>query len=204
MRQTPGCCSDAGRRLGRASARRHRARGWSLLELLVVLVVLAIVTTQAVPAFEALLARNRLAISSNEILGALVAARQTAVSRNVAVSFCAGSPQAGCHGDWSRQEWMAFIDQGRDGRLDPGDELRSVYRLTPTARLVLAANGPFGKAIVFRSSGLARSVTGAFAAGRVRVCMQQPIKANATDLVLIGSGRVEPEPHDFSGRCPPP
>lgn len=181
-----------------------RNRGWSVTELLVGLSLSAVVVTQAVPAYQWLLMRNRLALASNQLLGALHEARQLAISSNTAVTFCAGNGSAGCHGDWSRQEWLLFSDRNRNGVVDAGEFLKSSEALSPVAEIVIAGNGPFRRAVVFRPDGLARTATGAFAAGRLRICAPYPFAHNANDLMLIGSGRAEMEARHLDGACPAP
>lgn len=183
---------------------RQRPGGFSLIELLIALAVAAIVLTLAVPAYGRFIARNRLAATTNELLGALLAARTLAITRNVPVLFCAGNPGVGCHGRWGEGEWVAFLDGNRNARLDAGDDVQLTGMLDRGSRIALAGNGPFRKLIVFRPSGLARTAAGAFAAGTLRVCVPEAIDLNANDLVLIGSGRAVRVSRELDGRCEPP
>lgn len=204
MRTTSLC------RRARLAGRRRGARGegpnrgLSLLELLIALAISAIVLVVGVPSLGRIIAHNRLVVGSNQLLMAAMAARQTAISRNVPVTVCAGRIEVGCHRDWSQQEWLVFVDSDRDGVLDPGEHLKLAERMTGGSGISISANGPFRNAVVFQPSGTAQTVTGAFAAGRLRICIEEPIATNARDLVLIGSGRIEPEKHDFDGECPSP
>lgn len=61
-------------------------RGFTLIELLVAIVVAAILATVAVPSFQGLLARNRLAIEYNAVLSGLHFARSEAIKRRDAVT----------------------------------------------------------------------------------------------------------------------
>src|SRR3546814_3380805 len=75
-------------------------------------------------------AQNRLATSTNQLLMAMVSARQAAVTRNAAVTFCAGNPDDGCDGDWSAHQWIVFVDSDRDGEIDADDELKLFERFS--------------------------------------------------------------------------
>lgn len=195
-----------GRRLpdrGPAELRR-KPRGLTLLELLIALTLSAVTAALVVPAFGRMAAQNQLALSSNQVLMAAITARQTAVSRNLSVTLCAGRIEGGCHDDWARREWIVFEDPDQDGELDSDEVVKLADHLPSSSKATITGNGPFRNAVVFKPSGAAETSTGAFAAGRLRVCVGQPIRSNATDLVLIGSGRIEPERRDFSGACPAP
>lgn len=186
-------------------ARGPRAvSGLSLLELLASLGIGSILLLVAVPSLGRILAQNRLVTGGNQVLMAALTARQTAINHNVRVTLCAGRVETGCHRDWSLQEWLVFVDANRDGVLDPGEHLKLAERLPVVPGMRIAANGPFRNAVVFQPSGAAETVSGAFAAGRVRLCLEGHPGTNATDLVLIGSGRIEPEKRNFGGDCPAP
>lgn len=68
---------------------RNAQRGFTLIELMVVVAVLAIVATVAVPSFQQLIENNRLATESNRILSALSFARSEAVRVGDDVSLTA-------------------------------------------------------------------------------------------------------------------
>lgn len=183
---------------------RPRLRGVTLIELLYTLAIASMIVVIGFPTIGGIIARNQLATTTNQLLSTLMAARTLAITHNLAVTFCAGNPRDGCHRDWSQGEWMTFIDDNRNGRLDPGDQPQLVERLESSGRIGLSANGPFRRAVVFRPSGMARTASGAFAAGRIRICAARAIEPNANDLVLIGSGRTVTEQHDFGAECPLP
>lgn len=181
---------------------RNGAAGFTVLELLITLTVASVLMSVAIPSYQHVSAQNHLATSTNRLLRAMMAARQTAITRNAPVTFCAGDPSNGCDGDWLAHEMIVFVDADRDGKFDPEDELKLFEQFSASTIIEVSGNGPFRKAIVFRSSGQAQWPGGAFAAGRLRVCTEYALTSNATDLVLIGSGRVVTEQHDFDGTCP--
>jgi len=177
--------------------------GWSFVELMAVIGIAAVGIVIAIPSFSNAMSRNRLAVTSNSVLESLMVARQVSVTKNAFVVVCAGSPELGCTGDWAAQAWMVFVDRNRSRGYDVDDTVHSTYQLDGTNDLQISANGPFKKLVVFVPTGAAETATGAFAAGRIRICAPKDLPTiNANDLVLIGSGRAVTEPRNFSGQCP--
>ncbi len=83
-------------------------RGFTLIELMVTLTVMAIVLSLAAPSFASLLASNRMATQTNELIGALNLARSEAVRRSQPVTLLAGEA------NYSKG-WSVFPDDNGDG-----------------------------------------------------------------------------------------
>jgi len=64
----------------------HRNSGFTLIELMIVVVLLAIIATIAVPSFQGLIESNRLKSTTNNVLGILNYARSEAVRRGEPVA----------------------------------------------------------------------------------------------------------------------
>lgn len=89
----------------------QRQRGFTLIELMVTLAVLAIVFAIAAPSFTTMINNNRSAALGEELVTALNYARSEAVKRGSRVSVCASSDGATCSGaaTWI-QGWIVFTD----------------------------------------------------------------------------------------------
>jgi type IV fimbrial biogenesis protein FimT len=103
-----------------------RTRGFTLVEMMITIAVMALVLSLAVPSFTNMIRNNRLASGSNELISALTYARSEAVKRRLNVSVCARDGDA-CSTDvnnWG-QGWLIFTDDlAPSGQLDtPGDAL---------------------------------------------------------------------------------
>lgn len=72
----------------------RKPRGFTLLELMVVLIVAAIILTLAVPNFRTLMMNSRLSNAVSNLSGALNYARNTALSQNAPIGMCPVSPPA--------------------------------------------------------------------------------------------------------------
>lgn len=105
----------------------HPQRGFTLLELMIVITVLALVLGIGVPAYRDLVLNNRQAAAVNELVTALQLARSEAITRNVAapavVSVCASSNGTGCTGNWS-DGWIVFRDSNGPAAVDVDEVLR--------------------------------------------------------------------------------
>ncbi len=80
-------------------------RGFTLIELMVTIAVLAIVVTIAAPSFTTMINNNRSIALGEELVTALNYARAEAVKRGDSVSVCASSDGATCTGTWT-QGWV--------------------------------------------------------------------------------------------------
>ncbi|KAA0876649.1 GspH/FimT family pseudopilin [Nitrincola tapanii] len=74
--------------------------GFTLIELMVVTVLLAIILSIGIPNYISLLERNRTTATANEILGALQYARNEAVRSNSTAQFCPSSDAVTCAANW--------------------------------------------------------------------------------------------------------
>lgn len=65
-----------------------RARGFTLVELMVTVAVAAILVAIAIPSFKNITLSNRLSTTANEVVTAINAARMEAIKRNAPVQVC--------------------------------------------------------------------------------------------------------------------
>ncbi len=79
--------------------------GFTLIELMMIVVIASILLTLAVPSFSEAIRNNRLTAQSNDLVTAINLARGEAVKRRSNVTACASSDQSSCnsanwHGGW--------------------------------------------------------------------------------------------------------
>ena len=125
-------------------------RGFTLIELMIVIAILAILSTVAIPGFRDVIKNNRLATQANHVVAALGLARSEAMKRGRPVTVCASNrTQSACAlgRNWSNG-YLVWTDVDNSGGLTPADilhrhsSLPSGLMLTGTAsRLVFTPQG---------------------------------------------------------------
>lgn len=146
----------------------RRARGFTLIEMMVAVAVLGVLLAIAGPTFSDIIRNNRTAAEANELVGALTIARNEAAKRGLPITLCAASAdQTACAGDavgeWDNG-WLVFVDaNGTAGTLDTA----SGDVLLQTSRRVNAALRLRTNSVGFVRYGRSGALTNAsaFAAG---------------------------------------
>ncbi|TNF61933.1 MAG: prepilin-type N-terminal cleavage/methylation domain-containing protein, partial [Burkholderiales bacterium] len=72
--------------------------GFTLIELMVTITVLAVLLGVGVPSFQATIQGNRITTAANDLVAALQYARSEAVRRGVNVTVCSSNDQSTCSG----------------------------------------------------------------------------------------------------------
>jgi type IV fimbrial biogenesis protein FimT len=115
------------RRRGAASV-----SGFSLIELLVVLAIVATLLAVAVPGFQAMLRSQRLNADTDALFAAINFARTQAIARNTRVAIAPSDPE---QGDFAGG-WVVFVDRGGSlAPARPGDILARHGPLAPGIRV---------------------------------------------------------------------
>lgn len=96
------------------SKRAATSAGFTLLECLVVVAIVGIITSLALPSYAQFLDREKINALSDEFAKTVTVARSAAIKTGVPVVLCASSNGDACTADWSAG-WMAFVDNDRDG-----------------------------------------------------------------------------------------
>lgn len=81
------------------ATRRVAERGFTLIEVMIVLALLAVFSAIAVPAFSSMTLTSKLRAQANALSAGVVLARSEAIKRNQVVRLCATDDGATCSGD---------------------------------------------------------------------------------------------------------
>lgn len=107
--------------------------GFTIVELLVTVSIIAILAALAFPSFAYVLRSNRVSAQANDLVGALTLARNEAITRSRGMTVCAadtrsGTPsECGSRADWQKG-WMAIIDDKTSGAPDDGIKASDILR----------------------------------------------------------------------------
>ncbi|MGI9304445.1 MAG: GspH/FimT family pseudopilin [Gammaproteobacteria bacterium] len=167
--------------------------GFSLLELMVAIAVLAIVAAFAFPNFQTLVQNNRQTAKLNDLVTSLNLARSEAVTRGHRVGVCTSTDGTACNGgtNW-HNGWFVFLDVDDDG-FGAGDEIvsrRDAFddRMTFTTSTAT---------IAYRATGFKFGTLGL----TLLLCDSRGTSA-ARALVVSSLGRPRTTPDASGGTCP--
>lgn len=99
--------------------------GYTLIEGLIFVSILAIITGLAVPSVSAMIERNKAAIGINWIIRAINATRITAIETGTLTTLCPTTDDRSCGGQWHGRV-MIFTDGNDDLIINGEDKLISV------------------------------------------------------------------------------
>lgn len=160
-------------------------RGFTLVELVLVLTIGAILLAIAVPGYAFLVNGSRLSTATNDLVTALHLARSEAVKRRARVTVCTSNsamssqPSCNVNANWEAG-WLVFVDDGTRGVVDPGDIV--LWSKDPAPAVVAITASNFTSFISYLPSGVSQGPNG-LANGWLHVCVngqQREIIVNVT------------------------
>jgi len=167
----------------------RRSNGFTLVELVVTIAVLAILVTMAFPSFQGVIRSNRLAAGHNELIGLVNLARSDGVRNNQGGGVCGSSDGTSCDGKWSAG-MLAFSDTSGDGQFQSGEPVLRFNQVSPG----MVATGP-QTLIAFDARGRRRAAGDQVITLRPEKCGKDPLMSTVT---INASGQAS----SVKGPCP--
>lgn len=164
---------------------QQKDKGFTLLELMVVLAIAGILMTWGVSSFQNMVRNNRLTTVYNDFVAALHFARSEAVTRNASVTVCKSSNGTSCTGNWE-DGWITFTDADGDAVVDAGtDEILKVQSALGNS-LTLSGNNNVTTRVTFANRGATSNN------GTLTLCDPRGA-SDARGLVISNTGRIRKE-----------
>lgn len=192
---------------------RHEAgkirdqRGFTLIELMVTIAVLAILLVVAVPGFDLVRNVSRLSAGANDVVTGLQLARSEAIRRNARVVFCQSGDAVTCSDSAAWTGWIVATDRNADGDFADAEEV--IRTGTIAGGMQVRGSPAFANTagrVTFGSDGMAPGIGGAaLLTATVAVCIATNSPPENQRLVhIIAGGRTAVARGNGAGACPQP
>ncbi|MEH6592010.1 MAG: GspH/FimT family pseudopilin [Halioglobus sp.] len=155
-------------------------RGFTLIELMIVLVILGVILLVAIPGFSELNLRTRLKSYANDMVTSAYLARGEAIKRNGSVSLCISTNGTSCLGGGSNDWAQGWIVIAADGTV--------IRRQQAAENGYIMSTSPANDTLTFQSSGAASTPT------VLTVCRKTPtVGSQQKEITISFTGRPSVE-----------
>ena len=181
-----------------------KADGYSLIEMLFILFILAMLCGTVALSFQGLQSRVHIQAASEALLSDVLSARAEALRRERRVTLCAAAldpslqpslPKAcassGATVAW-HQGWLVFEDTNSNGVWNEGEPLLQ-QRMRINSKISATGNTTVSRYVSFGASGRSLSLNGAFQAGTISFCESGAKAKEGWLLVVNAVGRARLE-----------
>lgn len=100
--------------------------GYSLLEMVAVLAIVAIITAIALPNYTSFLTRHRIKTEAEKLTAAINFTRFEALRRHSVVTLCKSDDGKHCGGQW-QNGWLIFIDPNKNAEIISTNQILRFY-----------------------------------------------------------------------------
>lgn len=169
---------------------RNNSKGFSLLELMLVLAISAILLALAMPSMQSIRGDSEISATTNNLVHGLQTARSEAIKRSARVGLCpsadplANSPV--CGGRDYTAGWIVFSDANDNG-IREGAEDVILQSEESSPGFTITPDTVFRDRVYFSESGTSINPAGIPLAGNVRIALQGQERR---DVSIAANGRI--------------
>jgi len=176
--------------------------GYTLIELMTILSVIAIVLATGMPLMSVFFQGNRMVSNTNDIVAGLHIARSEAIKQQMRVTMCQSDNQATCSGTGRWEDgFIVFQDPNGNAAVDGGERILRINAGASGKQVTIRSDdggtNQIKSVVTFTSRGLPKLINGSSTSGTFRVCDSRGKKMNpdnettvARGVILSVSGRV--------------
>jgi len=157
----------------------HKKHGFTLIEMMIALAIVALLLTVVAPNVTTILQQNRVAADINSISAAAQFARFTAVDEQVDVTLCPTANYSTCSGNWSDAK-MVFIDNDGNGSRNGTETLLTTADAVSSTNTLAGISG----VLTFAANGSVSQ------AATITICPNGGEASQASALIVNLYGRV--------------
>jgi type IV fimbrial biogenesis protein FimT len=164
------------------------AKGFTLLEIMISIGVLAIMLSLAVPAYNELVKNNRISTQANALHTALMLSRSEALTRLSRVTVCSSSDGSSCASGGWEQGWIVFLDPDNDATVDNNETILRIDSAI-TGGNTFRGNSNVANYVSFVGDGASMTTSGTFQTGTWVVCDDRGFTSSARAISINATGR---------------
>ena len=168
--------------------------GYTLIELMAMLVVISLLLTVGVPMMNVFFESNRMISNTNEIVGGLHVARSEAIKQHQRITLCQSDNQVSCTGNGQWEDgWIVFQDPNGNATVDGGERIIRLNAGADGQNVTIRsddANNQIVSSVTFTSRGLPKALNGGSQSGTFRICDGRGRKVNADGVSTVARGAV--------------
>ncbi len=168
--------------------------GFTVVELMTGIAVVAVAASVAVPSFNTVINNNRRVTAVNQMVSTMHAARSEAITRNSQVTICPSTDGASCSGGSWKDGWIFFPDLNGDRTVQADEPVLGASGEHPHMDI---DSREFPNLIVFRPNGRVLTAAAGTVAGSITFC--DPRGADHARAVIVSSSGGSRLEHDHAG-----
>ncbi|VAW84894.1 hypothetical protein MNBD_GAMMA17-1261 [hydrothermal vent metagenome] len=159
----------------------HGYRGFTLIELVIILAIFSILFHLATPTFQNIAANSRMTTQINTMVTSFNYARSEAIKRHHNTVICPNDDGHCARQPHWHNGWLIFIDENFNRELEQEEEVIYVEAAKKNIEII---SSRYRKRVVFRSKGYSYGSNASF------IFCDQRGSVNARAIVLSNSGRA--------------